>query len=116
MKPFNLEAALRGEPVVTRDGQEVTDLKYFPNVEGNYSLAGVADRQLLTWHKDGRYISMLVMERDLFMKGKTRKLTVAASQYDPLLPVNQLNSSTERKRILSATVNEDGSVTVEVEE
>ncbi len=30
MKPFNLEKALAGEPVVTRCGHKVTDLKHYP--------------------------------------------------------------------------------------
>lgn len=31
MKPFNLEAALRGEPVVTRDGRTVLGIHQFKN-------------------------------------------------------------------------------------
>lgn len=35
MKPFDLEAAKRGEPVVTRDGRNVTKFCYFDDKELN---------------------------------------------------------------------------------
>jgi len=38
MKEFNLQAALAGEPVVTRDGRKITDLHYFKDVKTKFSL------------------------------------------------------------------------------
>lgn len=51
MKPFNLEAALAGAPVCTRDGREVTQLHKFDGV--TYGLVGVIQGQLYTWSVDG---------------------------------------------------------------
>lgn len=53
MKPFNLEAALAGEPVVTRDGRRVTQLTMFDGLSDR-CLAGVIDGILLQWDKNGR--------------------------------------------------------------
>jgi hypothetical protein len=48
MKPFDLDAALSGAPVVTRDGREVTQLTKF-DVRGLWSLIGVIDREIHRW-------------------------------------------------------------------
>jgi hypothetical protein len=42
MKPFNLEAALRGEPVVTRDGRQVILAGFSPKIAEPISLAAWA--------------------------------------------------------------------------
>jgi hypothetical protein len=52
MKKFNLEKALAGEPVVTRDGRPVTQLTLF-EIESNFPLKGVVDRNFSTWTKKG---------------------------------------------------------------
>lgn len=41
MKPFNLERALKGAPVITRDGREVTQLHLFDAEGADYPLYGV---------------------------------------------------------------------------
>jgi hypothetical protein len=38
MKEFNLEAALAGEPVVTRDGQKIIEIHYFKYVKSKFPL------------------------------------------------------------------------------
>jgi hypothetical protein len=38
MKPFNLEKALAGEPVVTYDERKVVDLHYFEQSKSKYKL------------------------------------------------------------------------------
>jgi hypothetical protein len=38
MKPFDLEKALAGEPVVTRDGQKIIDIHYFKYVKTKFPL------------------------------------------------------------------------------
>ena len=53
MNKFNLERALTGEKVITRDGREVTQLTNF-NVDAMYMrLTGVVGRELRYWHVDG---------------------------------------------------------------
>ena len=49
---FNLEAALAGDKVITRDGREVTQLTHF-NVITDRSLCGVIDNEMCTWLIDG---------------------------------------------------------------
>ena len=55
MKPFDLEAALAGEPVVTVNRKTVTQLTYFHEAEEGLCLAGVVhdkeqgERYLATW-------------------------------------------------------------------
>lgn len=36
MKPFNLEEALAGKPVVTKSGQKVIELHYFKGIDSKY--------------------------------------------------------------------------------
>lgn len=38
MKPFDLEKALAGEPVVTKEGKKVMQLHYFPNIKSNFKV------------------------------------------------------------------------------
>ncbi len=72
MKPFNLERALAGDKVVTRDGREVTQLTKF-DCEGE-CLAGVLDLSLSTWNKNGQFWGTSEeSDDDLFMAPKTVK-------------------------------------------
>jgi hypothetical protein len=54
MKEFNLERALAGEPVITRDGRPVTQLTLF-EIGGNFPLKGVVDRNFGTFTKTGSF-------------------------------------------------------------
>ena len=77
MKPFNLEAALRGEKVVTKNGREVKQLTKFEGVTewaiGHFCLAGVMvdglGCSIKTWSIDGVYGQMQddFQEFQLFM-------------------------------------------------
>lgn len=71
MEPFNLEKALAGEPVVTRDGREVTEIHYFKTDQGDYPLIAVIDENQEAFTKDGFFASSREeCESDLFMKPK----------------------------------------------
>jgi len=65
MKPFNLERALAGDKVITRDGREVTQLVHFKNVETSNDLFGVLEHCILSWKENGNYWGDDVF--DLFM-------------------------------------------------
>jgi hypothetical protein len=42
MKPFDLEKALAGEPVVTKDGDKVIELKHYPSAsQDDYCISGI---------------------------------------------------------------------------
>lgn len=55
MKPFDLEKALAGEPVVTRCGVPVTDLAYLKSRKSVFNLAAVTNGGVYFYTKDGRY-------------------------------------------------------------
>jgi hypothetical protein len=67
MKPFNLEEALAGKPVVTRAGKPVTQLTLF-NSSNNYPLHGVIDGYIEAWTQQGNFNdSQARSGNDLFM-------------------------------------------------
>jgi hypothetical protein len=71
MKPFNLEVALKGHPVVTRDGREVTDIHHFkdPLVDIRYTLYAQVQGRVEKFTKKGHfYYSERESDYDLFLK------------------------------------------------
>lgn len=53
MKPFNLERAIAGDPVMTRDGRVVRQLTYFADSTNNYPLLGTIGTEIKSWTKAG---------------------------------------------------------------
>jgi hypothetical protein len=74
-KPFDLERALAGDPVVTRHGKPATQLKKF-DIRGRCVLLGVLDGQLASWLENGCYYSSGEWPYDLFMVPKKRTVWV----------------------------------------
>lgn len=76
MKPFDLEAAKRGEPVCTRDGTPVQQLVHFPEGGRVNKIAALFGGVINVYDDQGRYYGdeVHVSARDLFMA--TRKRTV----------------------------------------
>ena len=58
MKPFNLQEALAGKPVVTRDGRKVTQLHLF-ECDAKVPLFGFVENStcIYQFRKDGQWIS-----------------------------------------------------------
>lgn len=85
--PFDLEKALAGEPVVTRNGFEVTKLTTF-EISRGVILVGVMGGDVQTWTKNGKWLeSGMTSDFDLFMKPKTRVINgfeVPAPESEPL--------------------------------
>ena len=50
MKPFDLQAALAGAPVVTRDGRKVVRLAHFPEVDDCIRVIFVVEGSQGIWH------------------------------------------------------------------
>lgn len=73
MKPFNLDAALRGEPVCTVSGDPVYELHKFERVP---KLAGVMRDSASMWGLDGRLVGGRVGSLDLRMAPKKRQMWV----------------------------------------
>ena len=77
MKPFNLEEALAGKPVVTRDGRKVKIAGYNPETSEEFdSVVGWADGGSRCWSEDGLYIPDGDHECDLFMAPETKDVWV----------------------------------------
>lgn len=76
MKPFNLERALAGDPVITTKGEPVEQLHLFEvdEVEFNYPLVGVCKGALTTFTKSGEYIKACSNKFNLHMASKTMKV------------------------------------------
>lgn len=71
MEKFNLEKALAGEPVVTRDGREVTEIHCFKTCTKGFTVVAVIDGEKQGFHNDGSYWGNGNDHRlDLFMKPK----------------------------------------------
>ena len=68
LKPFNLEQALAGAPVTTRDGTKVIRLIALPEAKPQSRLVAVLeDGETATFNEGGRYYSMRDSSLDLFM-------------------------------------------------
>ena len=54
MKPFNLERALAGDPVVTRSGSKVQRIVHWPEVTADHCrVVALVDGSVQTFHEDG---------------------------------------------------------------
>ena len=71
MKKFNLQEALEGKRVVTRTGEEVSQLHLFHDLRASEQpLYGVIDGNIEYWNGTGTYIAFETPSaRDLFMEG-----------------------------------------------
>lgn len=75
-KPFDLERALAGDPVVTRGGWPVTQLVKFDASDAICPLHGVLGGNIFAWRVDGRYFTDCKFGYDLFMAPKKRTVWV----------------------------------------
>jgi hypothetical protein len=82
MKPFNLEAALRGEPLITRDGRKVLEIHFFKETdkENQCIVYHAEDSPLRAAYIKGNCIySGEEDDGDLFMKVQKKKLYILIS-------------------------------------
>ena len=76
MKLFDLEAALNGEQVVTRDNKKVSQLTYFETISDD-CLCGVISGEMHTWTNKGKYYEESATPFDLFMADNDQSFWVA---------------------------------------
>jgi len=78
MRKFNLKEALEGKPVVTRNGELVTEIIQFANISSPYCIAGVCNGAIYTWSIDGQIdvISDLEQKKDLFMAEEKKTIWI----------------------------------------
>ena len=67
---FNLEKALNGAKVFTRNGRPVTEIHQFKTKRGNRTLVGVIDGCLYEWSEDGVFCGDGKTNNDLFILPK----------------------------------------------
>ena len=69
MKPFDLEKALAGEPVVSKEGRKVIQLHYFPNLGSNFKVIAQLEHGFSfdTFTIHGKYSENNSSQLDLFM-------------------------------------------------
>lgn len=81
MKPFDLSAALRGEPVVTRDGRKVLQVLHVDKISATYSrVVAVIENNIYAYSEEGKYINASESIYDLFMAPGTKKLWIAVKK------------------------------------
>ena len=73
MKPFNLEAALAGAPVVTRGNQQVTELVLLKTLESEYRVVGVVGGDMYEFTEQGAFHTGREGRLDLFMAPVKRR-------------------------------------------
>ena len=72
-KPFNLQAALAGAPVVTLDGNQVMDLVVMKSAHEHSRLVGTINGHLWGWYESGKSYQDSEVHMDLRMA--PRKVT-----------------------------------------
>jgi hypothetical protein len=75
LEKFDLEKALNGAKVVTRDGHEIKELTKF-EVSTGYQLAGVMDGILHTWTTQGSFYEDRESISDLFLAVEPKRIWV----------------------------------------
>lgn len=81
MRPFNLEEALAGKPVVTRDGRAATEIHYFKTLESNSRVVAVVDGSMWSYRETGRLCTGDVVESNLDLFMATQKVTKWGNVY-----------------------------------
>ncbi len=112
MKPFNLEQALKGKPVVTRDGRKVTNVKIDSPGElitAELVLHGLGIKTKQTFTIEGRFYNYYTEDaKDLFMSGRswpsinTERLALFSTAFVQVLLVSLNTILLAHKQIASS--------------
>lgn len=76
MKPFNLEAAQRGDKLVTRAGEEAEFIAYVPKAGKHYQVLALVGLMPKTYDTKGSFLQGSESTYDLFMAPKNRIIWV----------------------------------------
>ena len=85
MKPFDLEAAIRGEPIQTRKGEPARFIAHVPEA-ATYKVAALINEGIETFTEEGTHCKGRETGFDLFMAPRNR--TVWVNLYAHLSGVN----------------------------
>lgn len=72
MEAFDLQKALAGEPVITRDGRPVKIAGYNPDANNNSNVIGWVGKEYQCWYSNGWYLPTKGHDLDLFMAPKPK--------------------------------------------
>jgi hypothetical protein len=82
LEKFDLEKALNGAKVVTRDGREVLELTKFKNIK-DYPLVGVLNNEIYAWTIEGYYVDGFEEDdANLYIEGKVQSVWVNVYKSD----------------------------------
>jgi len=77
MKPFDLEAAKRGDPIVCRDGTPVKFIAHVPDAYNGPKVVAMRDKGVIyIWHESGEFVKDEKTDSDLVMAPKKRTVWV----------------------------------------
>lgn len=81
-KPFNLQEALAGKPVVTRIGEPVKIAGYNPDAVETHRVVGWVEgnANVFSWYENGSYVYEEEHTKDLFMAAVTKDVWVILMQ------------------------------------
>ena len=83
MKPFDLEAAKRGEPIQTRDGTPVKFIAHVPDAQEHQRMVVFFDGAVWVVGESGNfYQNKFASNHDLFMSPRKRTLWVNLYPHD----------------------------------
>lgn len=111
MKPFNLEEALSGKPVVTEGGDEVIIAGYNPKMNPYDQVIGWVDNAAKSWNTKGKYYKGVISNYDLFMKPETKTIKGWMNIYND----NRTSKIHKSKEIADNAASDDRIACVEVE-
>lgn len=79
MKPFNLQEAIEGKPLVTRDGRKVLNFHYFRDSKAKHTIIALVENELenyLHYYSNGTFLKLEESHYDLFMYEEPKKYFV----------------------------------------
>jgi galactose mutarotase-like enzyme len=115
LEKFDLEKALNGAKVVTRDGREVTQLTKF-EARDSWELYGVVDGKVCEWFSNGIYAGPHNPNNDLFLAVEPQRIWVNAYHHNGKLWLGgaQYNSPTRAKLMAGISTNMNYIKTIEI--
>lgn len=112
MKPFNLEEALAGKPVVTRDGKPAKIVGHNPEAESHYALVGWVEKRVKSWSIEGKYVDNIQHNTDLFMAPETKDVWVVlfSSKNEVYIRSSVVYQDKDLAETMAARVEDAGSI------
>jgi hypothetical protein len=102
MRPFNLQEALAGKPVVTREGKPAIGLHVFPDARYQ-GIHAVVEKEVVSFSENGQYWNNGTPNKyDLFMASEKKEGWVNVYRYVPRLGRSIHATKEEALRALDA--------------